>query len=278
MIINKINNYFKSFYIVLLYIVTGILTYGNHEIMIPLVTIGTFFISFFVLKKYDFIKNFILLIVPILVLIFITSVINYDFLRSIFYLIFIPIASFLGYLYKIKKNIIIPIAVIIFSLVIGLYIYPNYFVYFINKGARKNTVSPKFELIDRNKKQVKFTKNIIVLDFWTTSCGVCFKKFPELEKIYLAYKNNDNIAFYSVNIPLKRDNFNKTLKMVDSMNYKFSTIYALPKDNIQKKLNINAFPHLIIIKNDSIRYSGRLVTEKNVFVNNITSEINRLVK
>jgi len=41
------------------------------------------------------------------------------------------------------------------------------------------------------KVQLDTVKNkLIVLDFWTTTCGVCFKSFPDYEKIYLKYKDN----------------------------------------------------------------------------------------
>jgi thiol-disulfide isomerase/thioredoxin len=46
---------------------------------------------------------------------------------------------------------------------------------------------------------------IVVFDFWSTSCGVCFREFPEYDRVYQKYRNRDDIAMYAVNLPFKRD-------------------------------------------------------------------------
>ncbi|MBC7641731.1 MAG: redoxin domain-containing protein [Flavobacterium sp.] len=133
--------------------------------------------------------------------------------------------------------------------------------------------------MDKDENQVKLNKEkIIVLDFWSTNCSICFEKFPDLEEIYQKYKTEKNIEIYTVNVPVGRDKFHRTIKILDSIGYKFPKLYTRSMKEIEDSLHFNKFPHLIIIKNNRIRYDGVLVTEKYRRIYNIESEINRLLK
>lgn len=63
---------------------------------------------------------------------------------------------------------------------------------------------PAFLLRESNGRPVdnKSVKGqLVVLDFWNTGCGICFKKFPKLEQYHVRYRNNANIKFFAVNSP-----------------------------------------------------------------------------
>ena len=115
------------------------------------------------------------------------------------------------------------------------------------------------------------------LDFWTTSCAPWFKKFPDLERIYLSFAENEDVDIFSVNIPLENDNINETIRLVDSLNYEFTTLYALTEEEAEK-LDINIYPYLIFIKDRQIRYKGRLEVDNKIVVNNLEKELLRLLK
>lgn len=63
---------------------------------------------------------------------------------------------------------------------------------------------------------------------------------------------------------------------MDDLNYEFPTLYATSIKEAEN-LGIRLCPHLLIIKDGEIRYSGKLITDENVFVNHIKTEINKLI-
>jgi thiol-disulfide isomerase/thioredoxin len=224
-------------------------------------------------------RNLLTLSLPFLFLIALTLFLK-DAITSIIllYLILLPLSLFLGWLVKNKSKL--------FGLIYGilivfcfLYGFDNWNSYIRNYNSRVNQQFPPIELVNSNNTKVKLDtiqNKIIVLDFWTTSCGVCFKKFPDFEKVYLEYKNNPNIVFYSVNIPIRRDTLSKTKQLVKELGYKFPTLFA-NSNKIPNSLGFNLYPHLTIIKNGRIRYNGNLVVSQKIKVYNIRSEINRLL-
>lgn len=234
-----------------------------------------FFIGVFSKNK----KQLLLLSVPFLLLITLTLFLK-DALTSIilFYLMLLPISLILGYLYQ-NKSLFYGLIYAVFITFIFFYGFDNWNSYIRNYKVHINQKSPPIELIDTTNEKIKLDtiqNKVIVLDFWITSCGVCFKKFPDYEKVYLEYENNPKIVFYSVNIPIKRETLLKTKELVKKLDYKFPTLYA-NSNEIPNSLNFNSYPHLTILKNGRIRYNGRLEVAKNVKINNIRNEIERLL-
>jgi thiol-disulfide isomerase/thioredoxin len=279
-------NFFKKniltpLLLLVFYVLYGTITYGDHSWMLFLTLTTCFFISLYFFKNYtnnDAFKSILILIAPILIIFLTTLTIYGQYSRTILYIIFIPISSFLAYvLFKLKKNIIILLSLCLFW-VVGFVLFQNVLILVENKNAETNLRFPQVNFINENKSQVKLDKNkIIILDFWSTSCGICFTKFPDLESTYLKYKKNPNVIIYTVNVPLRKDNFNKTTKILNNLGYTFPKIYATSAKQIEDSLKINSFPHLIILKNGRIRYNGIFETEKKVAFYNIESEIEKLL-
>jgi thiol-disulfide isomerase/thioredoxin len=279
-------NFFKKniltpLLLLVFYVLYGTITYGDHSWMLFLTLTTCFFISLYFFKNCtnnDAFKSILILIAPILIIFLTTLTIYGQYSRTILYIIFIPISSFLAYvLFKLKKNIIILLSLCLFW-VVGFVLFQNVLILVENKNAETNLRFPQVNFINENKSQVKLDKNkIIILDFWSTSCGICFTKFPDLESTYLKYKKNPNVIIYTVNVPLRKDNFNKTTKILNNLGYTFPKIYATSAKQIEDSLKINSFPHLIILKNGRIRYNGIFETEKKVAFYNIESEIEKLL-
>lgn len=261
---------------IIFYLIIGLIGLnGNHKWLLLSMSLLYLIIGVFSKNK----KQLLILSLPFLFLIALTLFLK-DALLSIilFYLIILPISLLLGSLYKSKSSFygLIYIALIVFVFYYG---FDNWNSFIRNYNARVNQKSPKIELLSNSDELFKLDtiqNKVIVLDFWTTNCGVCFKKFPDFEKIYLEYESNPNIAFYSINIPLKRDTLSKTKKLVKKLGYKFPTLYA-SSDEIPQSLDFNSYPHLTILKNKRIRYNGRLEIAENVKINNLRTEIERLL-
>lgn len=269
----------KPIILILLYLVWGTLTWGEHTIMLILMFLSAFVITFIYSKNSKNIKLDLMLInLPFLLLIFLTCLIGKDFSRALLYLLFTPLYSFLGYLYNSNKKILVPILSVIFAYFIGFYLQPNYFSFYSNSDSETNQRFPNVTIVDKNMNKIKLDNNIVILDFWSTTCGICFKKFPELENTYLKYKDNQKVKIYSLNVPLRTDKFENTVKILDSIGYKFPKLYAESAKEIRDSLKINSFPHLIILKNNRIRYSGMLETNKNVIIYSVESQIEKLLK
>ena len=249
--------------------------FRKNTVIIPIIL----FIYFIVGLKSKSIRQVFTIIAPILI-IWTIHLFDKTNLKSvaIFYLFFIPFITSIGFHLK-EKNNLIKILIIFTFIPIGLYIYPNWFQYYENQGAIVNNQSPKIELTTENGLAIRLDtiqNKIIVLDFWNTSCGICFKKFPDLERISKEFKNNPNVVFYCINIPIHGDTLPKSIKMFNEGKFKLVSLYA--KDTkISDAFGFNKYPHLVIIKNGKVRYSGALIVEKEIVVYNLKNEINKLI-
>ncbi len=265
----------------IIYLIFGAIFHGNHRWMISL-TLPTIFILSYLLfskiNKKEHLKLGLTIVLPIFSLFLFFSFSNsFSLSLLLLYLIFIPISVYLSWWFASRKSLLIPIFSFILFAIVGGILFPNVFVLQNNFGAHKNEQFNGLSLVNKDQESVELDKSkIIVLDFWTTSCGICFEKFPDLEKYYLEFKDNPNVEFYSINVPLKRDKFDEVVKLVENLDYKFPTLYAKSREEVEK-LGIYAYPHLLILKNGRLRYDGRLETDKYIFVNHLKSEINKLI-
>jgi len=169
------------------------------------------------------------------------------------------------------SNLVIGFFIIVFS---SFIFFPNQIIYLTNKNSGNTIEYIGIELRDESGNIVKINDNrTTVLDFWTTSCSVCFEKFPEYEKVYNKYLNED-VDVYSVNVPQKNDVLTNTFSKINDLNYDFQTLYLSDEEFYSKKYNIFQYPHILIIRNRKVVYSGSMVTSPIIFVNNLYSEIN----
>lgn len=266
---------------IIIYLLWGVLLNGLHKWMIPLTSSSVFIFSYFVFKKTEkkeHLKLGLILSLPFFLLELILSFIPGVIMSlTIIYLILVPTSVYLGCLFTNRKSLLIPLISFFIFAFAGIIVLPNVFVLEYNAGANTNKEFSGLSLVNKNQEKVELDKSkIIVLDFWTTSCGVCFKKFPDFEKYYLEFKDNPNVEFYSVNVPIERDEFTKVVNLVDELKYEFPTLYATSIKEVEN-LGIRLYPHLLILKDGKIRYSGKLITDENVFVNHIKTEINKLI-
>ena len=105
---------------------------------------------------------------------------------------------------------------------------------------------------------------IVVFDFWTTTCGVCFEKFPEFEKVHQKYKHRDDIFFYAVNLPTKWDTKESIMNTIEKhVNYSFPVLLAEVDSDYWTQFKIKGVPQLVIIdKRGNVFYNGGANYEK----------------
>ena len=275
-------NILTGSFVIIAYTILGILTSYKQLTLLPLALIVIFIISYLTFIKdtsRNYLKTGMLLSLPLPFLSAIVSFYELDFSRSIVYILFTPLSTYLAFLYfKYKKISILIFSVLIFSFV-SFILFPNYFSFYYNHDSDKNIKFPEMFFLNNKKEKIYLESNkIIVLDFWTSTCGVCFQEFPIFESAYEKYKKYKNVKFYTVNVPLSIDKFEKTITILDSLGLRSSKLYATSSKEIELKLKFNTFPHLLIIKNGQIRYDGFLENKQSSYFYNIETQIDKLLK
>ncbi len=279
---SKIFNYLIwSISLILVYMLSGIIFNGEHIWMSMTVQIATIIVTYLYIEinKPKLISGFINIILPLITLLWIPSLFFGNSYRLVWiYLLMVPLLYVVTWLLHSRK-LIFYLILLIFPVITSLLIFPNLISYSQSLNIKTGTQFPNIKFVDSNRKSFKIEKDkIILLDFWSTKCGICYKKFPDLERLYHKYKDNKGIQIYSVHVPYPQDNFNSTVKLVKKLNYKFPTLFAVSKNETMEKLNFNGFPHYIIIQNDKIVYSGFFQIDKDIIIGNSEREIDQLVK
>lgn len=101
----------------------------------------------------------------------------------------------------------------------------------------------------------------IVLDFWTSSCGVCFRRFPTVQRLYDQLKDGSKINLYSVfcRMEARGEQPDDGIKKMTALGYDFPVVSIDIKDPIVKQLGVNGFPTVLIIdKNSHIIFRGSI--------------------
>ncbi|MEJ8802933.1 TlpA family protein disulfide reductase [Pontibacter sp. H249] len=134
----------------------------------------------------------------------------------------------------------------------------------LNFGTFTGSVSeqsPHFSLSDSEGNVVtnsNFNEKLVVMDFWTTSCGICFKKFPVLQEKVQAYKDHPQIEFYAVNIPIPRDTLGQGQRTIENLGYSFPNFFASGVE-VAKAFGVQYYPTVLILKDGKeIVYRGNI--------------------
>lgn len=112
-----------------------------------------------------------------------------------------------------------------------------------------------------------FSGKILVLDFWNTRCGVCFQKFPLLQKTYEKYKFNKNILIYAVNKQFQDDDERYIFQIIKERGFSFPIL--LPSDmSLAEKFEITSYPTTLLVDKDGyVFFKGDIVDAMNILEN-----------
>lgn len=101
-----------------------------------------------------------------------------------------------------------------------------------------------------------FIKNLLVLEFWNTGCGFCFKEMPEFQKLFDQYSKNGKVKFYSVNAPSRYDTLGYAEFLLNKYQFSFPLLFA--SEDIVNKFGIEVYPTYLILERNSIIYRGSI--------------------
>ncbi|MFD2552531.1 TlpA family protein disulfide reductase [Bizionia sediminis] len=233
----------------------------------------------FIYFKNKKIKVLLYSIILFLILVLIGMLFENNFSKGMLYLIFIPLVFYLTKK-SFNKKLLLPLIliIIIFN---SFFIFPNYFEFVLGTYHPKS-IGVKINQISFTDKYGNLTqldeKKIIVIDFWNTSCGACFKKFPKFNELTKKYQNYDNISFYAINVPTERDkNLEDISKKIESLNYSFNKLYAVDQKEIEKILDFNLYPKIFLIENGKVINTKLKLNEKEIIINNLEYELKKTV-
>lgn len=109
---------------------------------------------------------------------------------------------------------------------------------------------------DKALKDIK--DSYILLDFWNSKCGVCFRSFPHLQTLYDKYR--DKISLASVFVPLyKGEQQEDGQSRMDEMNYTFPVWSVAKEDTLLNILEIDRYPAVILLdERRNVLFKGNL--------------------
>ena len=143
--------------------------------------------------------------------------------------------------------------------------------------SKVNTQLSNIKIFDELNKKVeikdifKSDKNYLV-NFWATWCQPCKKELPELEKIYLDFKN-ENLKIYIISIDQKNTEFHRSF--LNKLNITNLKSFYDPKMNFFNNLKLRGVPTSILIRDSKIfgkkegiiKYDEDLRKELKKFIN-----------
>lgn len=251
---------------------------SNFSFYLPAFQLSVFFIILTYFKfRIELNKYFMYFSYSIILILFLLFKLV-DFHRVSFFILLTPITIYFAHRFhksSLLKKISSLMVVIIYSVFSATILLSNISSYSNFKKDYENEILISF--YDSNKKEVEFDKNkIYVLDFWTTSCGICIQKFPDFDNLKKKYASNNKVEFYAVNVSLRNDDFEKTKSFIENKNHSFQNLYVFSSDEASK-LTVLDYPTIIVIKNNKIVYNGYPSYDKVVVFNNINDVVERFI-
>lgn len=270
--------------LILVYVILGILTWGNLSSMMFFSCISLSIISIYFFKKSSITINYVTYLIPIPFYMLLSVSFFLENHKSLFVILLIIILFFTSitakfYLnYKMMYMILFPIIIFLYCFIF----FPNAEAYFRNsnsQGGKMKSLPDNVTFFNRNGEKIIFSKDTLyVLDFWFSKCSPCYEKFEDFRSIKNIYKENRKIVFYSVGVPLKGENRNYIYKIADSINLNYQTIYINSMEVAKKNLKITSFPYVIILDNGNVNYEGYPYTDKIILSNGITNQIDKALE
>ena len=87
---------------------------------------------------------------------------------------------------------------------------------------------------------------ITVLDFWNTRCGVCFREFPKLQRVYEKYRNHPSVTIIAANHPLYVDKDGDAFRVIREEGHTFP-VAVMKSENAARDFGVKAYPTVLIL-------------------------------
>ncbi len=121
-------------------------------------------------------------------------------------------------------------------------LHPNYM------GADRK--APAFELRDLSGKTVtlkQYEGKVVVLNFWTKTCGPCLEEMPELAELAKVLRDKPDVAVITISIDETAQEASGTLKSILKEDPPFITLMDPENKIVKGKFGTTLFPETWII-------------------------------
>lgn len=108
---------------------------------------------------------------------------------------------------------------------------------------------------------------IVLLDFWSARCGVCWDKFPKVQELFDNYQTTEKVIVSGVFIEYKEQEWEDNIEEFKNK-YSFST-YRISKDNpLVTNLPITVFPTVAVFDQKGVlKYLGNIEGASQQLIN-----------
>lgn len=173
-----------------------------------------------------------------------------------------------GFLYwRVKSPVNIFTAFLGFAITIFMFFQGyDYWLHKLNFGTftgkiKAYKLATKVEGTDKFDNTITerdFADRIVLLDFWNTSCGVCFQKFPQVQALSEKYKNDSSVIILAVNEPIEEDKPKQAFQIIEEEGYTFPVL--IPNDeNLPENFGVKYYPTTFVIDSQgTIIYKGSI--------------------
>lgn len=109
-----------------------------------------------------------------------------------------------------------------------------------------------------------FKGRYLVLDCWYTYCGVCYKKFPEVQVFYDRYKKHPEVTFYAVHSRMvNRKRAEESISAGNTIllekGYTFPCLSIDIDNPVLQELGVNRYPTVLIFnKTSELIFKGNM--------------------
>jgi len=184
---------------------------------------------------------------------------DFYFFENVPFLIVVPIALFFPI--DIKKNKWRNLA---FIVLLSAVLYPFWFNYntLINSDRMEKELpegirfqNPDGTAFDR----AAFDNKTVVLNFFTERCGYCFDEMPHYEELKNRNRSNGNLEIISVLLSNKREKTDSEEELLREMSAKYSFRLLRSEktaDEVFETLGFRGVPHCVVLKGNTMIYSG----------------------
>lgn len=230
--------------------------------------------TFYILNKYgQEISEWRILLILVLGICLINVERFFDFESTLISLpdeLFHLFGIFVGFsLFKIKSKF--KWAVLIITSILCLFMFFSGYDLWLNKlnygtftgELIEEKITQEIAFTDSTNSEININHlkgKIVLLDFWNSKCGICYSKFPVVQKAFNKYKHNSKVSFYSVNFFLKgRDKDSDAFRIIKERGYSFPVLICKEKA-LLTDLKITGFPTVLIVnKKGELVFRGDIV-------------------